>query len=322
MEKSSLSSPGALRQVRTVLGEISYETLGITDAHNHLWIEPIPGAAPGALVLNQYREIQEEIKLYRAAGGESLLDCQPGGCGRNANKLAQLSRATGVNIIACTGFHRWKYYSPDHWLFTTNPERASEYFLRELTSALQETKDQPEPIQAGFIKIAFESGWSDSPQAALEGAAEAARQIGSLVQIHTEKGELAEKAVIYFEDHGVAPTQLVLCHIDKRPDFGLHGELAKFGALLEYDTFYRPKYEPESKLWTLINKMVDGGLSDHIALATDMAEAGMYATIGQGPGLASLPTEIKSKLIKMGISETSIHQMLGGNIARRLAGLA
>jgi phosphotriesterase-related protein len=187
VEKSSLSSPGALRQVRTVLGEISYETLGITDAHNHVWIDPIPGAAPGAPILNQYDKIREEIKLYRAAGGVSLLDCQPGGCGRNGYKLAQLSRATGVNIIACTGFHRRKYYPPDHWFFTMNSAGAAEYFLRELTSALEETKDQPEPIRAGFIKVALESGWSDSPQAALEGVAEVARQIGSLVQVHTEK---------------------------------------------------------------------------------------------------------------------------------------
>jgi phosphotriesterase-related protein len=295
--------------------------LGITDAHNHVWIEPNPQADPAAPVLNQYNPINDELKLYRAAGGGSLLDCQPGGCGRNATKLAQLSKASGVNIIACTGFHRQKYYSPDHWLFSTSSEQARAYFVQELISALEETKDQPEPIRAGFIKIALESAWGDTPQATLEGAADAAYQTGSLVEIHTEKGRLAEKAAIYFEDHGVASHQLVLCHLDKKPDPGLHAELARFGALLEYDTFYRPKYEPESRLWPLIHKMVAAGLSDHVALATDMAEGEMYTTIGNGPGLASLPTEIQSKLRQIGISESSIQQMLGGNIARRLAGL-
>jgi phosphotriesterase-related protein len=295
--------------------------LGITDAHNHIWIEPVPGAAPESPVLNQYAEIEAELKLYRAAGGGSLLDCQPGGCGRNANQLARLSRATGVHIIACTGFHRRKYYPPDHWSFTASSERAAEFFLRELTSALEETKDQPEPIRAGFIKVAIESEWCDSPLAALEGAAGAARQTGSVVEIHTEKGELAEKVALYFVDHGIAPAQLVLCHMDKRPDPGLHADLAKLGALLEYDTFYRPMYDPASNLWPLIQKMTEVGLGEYIALATDMAAAGMYATIGKGPGLASLPGEIKTGLLKMGIPETSIQGMLGGNIARRLAGL-
>ena len=307
--------------MRTVLGEIPYQSLGITDAHNHVWIDPIPGADPAAPVLDQYGKISAELKLYREAGGGSLLDCQPGGCGRNANQLFELSGATGVHIIACTGFHRQKYYAAGHWLFKTSPEQATQYFARELTSALEETKDQPQTVRAGFIKIALESAWDDSFQPGLEAAAEAAHQTGSLVEIHTEKGGLAEKVAIYFEDHALSPGQLVLCHMDKRPDPGLHVELARFGVLLEYDTFYRPKYEPESRLWTLIENMVEAGLSKHVALATDMAEAGMYKTIGDGPGLASLPTEIKMRLVKMGISESSIQQMLGGNIARRLAGL-
>jgi hypothetical protein len=58
-----------------------------------------------------------------------------------------------------------------------------------------------------------------------------------------------------------------------------------------------------------------------VALATDMAEAGLYRTLGGGPGLASLPGEIKARLTAMGIAEISVQQMLGGNIARRLAGL-
>ncbi len=245
-----------------MLGEVPYETLGITDAHNHVWIDPIPGADPASPVLNQFEQIRDELKLYRAAGGGSLLDCQPGGCGRNANKLMELSKATGVQIIACTGFHRRKYYAPEHWLFTAGSARAAGYFTGELTSALEETKDTPQAVRAGFIKIALESAWDASPQCALEGAAEAARQTGALMEIHTEKGALAEKAVIYFEEQGVRPEQLVLCHMDKRPDPGLHIELARFGALLEYDTFYRAKYQPETRLWALIEKMVAAGGGD------------------------------------------------------------
>jgi predicted metal-dependent phosphotriesterase family hydrolase len=321
MEMSSFLLLDAPRPIQTVLGEIPYRVLGITDAHNHVWIDPTPGADPTAPSLNQFEKIREELILYRAAGGKTLLDCQPGGCGRDANKLAQLSVASGVNIIACTGFHRKKYYSPDHWLFSTNSRQAKESFLTELISTVEETKDRPKPIRAGFIKVALERVWDDTPQSVLEGAAEAALQSGSLVEIHTEQGALAEEVTAYFESHHVAPSQLVLCHMDKRPDSGLHIELARFGVLLEYDTFYRPKYEPETRLWPLINKMVVAGLSDHLSLATDMAEAMMYTTIGNGPGLASLPAEIKSKLTYMGISESSIQQMLGGNIARRLAGL-
>ena len=309
------------RLVRTVLGEIPYEMLGVTDAHNHVWIDPIPGADPAAPVLNQFDLICDELRSYREAGGESLLDCQPGGCGRDGNKLAELSRQSNVNILACTGFHRQKYYPPRAPLFSMSALQAADYFINELTVSLTETSDQAEKVCAGFIKIALEAKWSDTPPAPLEAAAEAARQTGALVEIHTEKGALAEKAVVYFQDRGVTPQQLVLCHMDKRPDTGLHTELIRCGVLLEYDTFYRPKYEPETNLWPLIVSMVDSGMSAGLVLATDMAEAEMYSSIGGGAGLASLPTDIKLRLMKMGINENSIRQMLGGNIARRLAGL-
>jgi 5-phospho-D-xylono-1,4-lactonase len=190
-----------------------------------------------------------------------------------------------------------------------------------LTQGCEETRSSAEPVRAGFIKVALEADWKRTPQAALEGTAEAARITGALIAVHTEKGALAEKAIIYFEERGVSPTQLVLCHLDKRPDISLHTELARFGVLLEYDTFYRSKYEPETRLWPLIERMVELGFSNRVALATDMAEAHMYKSIGDGPGLASLPTEIKSRLNQMGVQEDAIQEMLGENIARRLAGL-
>jgi predicted metal-dependent phosphotriesterase family hydrolase len=88
MEMSSFLLLDAPRPIQTVLGEIPYRVLGITDAHNHVWIDPTPGADPTAPSLNQFEKIREELILYRAAGGKTLLDCQPGGCGRDANKLA------------------------------------------------------------------------------------------------------------------------------------------------------------------------------------------------------------------------------------------
>jgi len=294
--------------------------MGITDAHNHVWIDPIMGVDPRAPVLNQFEMICAELASYRTAGGNSLLDCQPGGCGRNGNQLIRLSAASGVNIIACTGFHRKKYYPANHWLFTASPQKAAAYFIGELTGSLEETRNLPEPAQAGFIKLALEASWDESPRSALEGAAHAAHETGAMIEVHTEKGALAEKAVVFFEDHGVSPHRLVLCHMDKRPDFGLQSELARYGVLLEYDTFYRPKYSPETNLWPLICKLVEAGLAEQVALATDMAEAELYKLIGRGPGLASLPGEIKSRLSRLGIPPVAIQQMLGGNIARRLAG--
>jgi predicted metal-dependent phosphotriesterase family hydrolase len=309
------------RPVITVQGPVPYERLGITDAHNHLWIEPVPGADPGSPILNQFDLILKELAEYREKGGESLLDCQPEGCGRNGNQLLALSMASKVNLIACTGYHRKKYYPQNYWLWKAGVQNICDFMCSELDKGLFETQKTTSPVRAGFIKIALESTWADCPHAAIEGAACAALKSKALMEIHTEKGALAEKACIYFTNLGLLPSQLVLCHMDKRPDAGLHKELARLGVLLEYDTFYRPKYDPSVNLWPLIEQMVNAGFSNRVALATDMAEAVLYHQIGGGAGLASLPGEIQDQLIKKDFPETARKQMIGGNIARRLAGI-
>jgi hypothetical protein len=52
-----------------------------------------------------------------------------------------------------------------------------------------------------------------------------------------------------------------------------------------------------------------------------MAEAELYHSIGGGPGLSSLPGEIHRQLQEKAIPATAQNQLLGANIARRLAGL-
>ena len=67
--------------------------------------------------------------------------------------------------------------------------------------------------------------------------------------------------------------------------------------------------------------MVESGYGDRVLLATDMADASQYVSIGSGPGLAGLPRDIKVQLSQRGYPALDQQQLLGGNIARRLAGL-
>jgi predicted metal-dependent phosphotriesterase family hydrolase len=315
------TSPSAPPAVQTILGQVSLETLGITDAHNHLWIDPVPGAAADSPVLNCWEAILVELEAYRQAGGGTILDCQPGGCGRNGQRLAELARTSRVNIVACTGFHRQRYYPPAYWLWQASAETAATSFVEELTFGLAETLQAVQPVRAGFIKIACEASLANTPQAALEGAAAAAAQSGAVLEIHTEKGQDAEAILSYFVGRGVSARQVVLCHIDKRPDFGLHRALVQAGVLLEYDTFYRPKYAPQTHVWPLIEQMVTAGLDSSLALATDMAESSLWRSLGGEPGLVGLINSIRPGLVHLGIGPSAVERLTGGNIARRLAGL-
>jgi phosphotriesterase-related protein len=305
----------------TVRGWLDPDELGITDAHNHLWIEAVPGVPAGLPRLDDQAAILKELLDYRQAGGGAIVDCQPSGCGRNGHKLLELSRASGVHVIACTGFHRRHYYPPDFWLFQASASQACDLFVTAIENSILEASEVSESTRVGLIKIACEARLEDTPRNLLEAAAEASRLTGTAIAIHTEKGSQAERILEFFQEHGVNPQRLVICHIDKRPDAGLHQELARAGAMLEYDTFYRPQYEPEKNVWPLLEKLIDDGLASHIALATDMAEAALWSHLGNGPGLAGFITVVRARLQNRGIPLPTINRLTGGNIARRLARL-
>jgi phosphotriesterase-related protein len=308
-------------RVMTVLGPVPVDNLGVTDAHTHVWIVPPPGLPPGLPRLDDEAAIIAELQDYRRSGGGALVDCQPGGCGRDGNRLRAIVQTSRVHIIASTGFHLRKYYPPDFWLYQSDvdADAVRAWFVDELTRGLDETLEAETPVRAGFIKIACEARLEETPAALIEAAAAAGAETGSAIEVHTERGADAERIVIRFQQLGFPLDKLVICHVDKRPDFGLHQDLAMAGVMLEYDTFYRPKYHPEKHVWPLLAQMADAGLADHIALATDMAEASMWTRLGGSPGLTAFMGRIRPRLRAMGLASETIRGLMGGNIARVLA---
>lgn len=308
--------------IMTVLGPVAPETLGMVDAHSHLYIDFVPGGPANAPKLTDEAGIGRELTAFRALGGGAIVDCQPGGCGRDGRALRRLSRRSGVQVIAATGFHRRLYYPPGAPLFAMSATAAAGLFKDEIDNGLLETRlpaVEDEVVRPGVIKIAAEASLSASPRALFEAAAAVARTSGYAVEMHTERGAAVEELLDFFVDQGVSPERLVFCHTDKRPDFGLHAELARAGVMLEYDTFFRPKYEPERNVWPLIERMAAAGLAGQIALATDMAESGLWAELGGYPGLLGFFTIIRSGLRRMELPPSVIGGLLGGNIAGRLA---
>lgn len=309
---------GTPARLMTVTGPIDPAQAGITDAHNHVWIAPVAGTLSAGPVLDDERAIAGELRAYRAAGGGTIIDCQPGDCGRDGRVLKRLAQASGVHIVACTGFHLRRYYPPDPPLFALAPEDACAFFVREISGRLTETS-AADPVRAGFIKIACEETLEKSPLTLIEGAVLASRATGVAIEVHTEKGADAERIAQAMADFGLPLNRLVLCHVDKRPDFAFHSAMAQAGVMLEYDTFYRPKYAPDMNVWPLVARMVESGLAAQVAIATDMAEAALWRALGGGPGLTAFITQIIPRLRAIGCDEPTIGQLTGANIAGRLA---
>jgi hypothetical protein len=141
--------------------------------------------------------------------------------------------------------------------------------------------------------------------------------------MHTEKGTAVEDRSCNFSSTRAShPQRLVFCHVDKRPDFAFHQAIAQSGAMLEYDTFFRPKYQPEQTVWPLLEKMIGararGARSPWPPIwptaACGLPSAGSPAWRPSSPKFRRAWNNVERFL-----PATIYRDLMGGNIAHRLA---
>jgi 5-phospho-D-xylono-1,4-lactonase len=298
-----------VRPVQTVLGPRDGETLGAVDAHAHLWI----GAGPEGSPRLEHEDLALcELREFRSVGGHALIDCQPGACGRDGAVLRRLMEASGVAVVAVTGFHLRRHYLPGTGPWA-DPDGALETFAGEVRDGLAEAP----AARAGVVKCAW-TGAEGAERALLEAGLEAARREGAPVLVHTERGAAVERLCELVVDSGMAPGRVQLSHVDKRPDHGLHRELARAGFVLGYDTFLRAKYRPAERVWPLLHALVRDGLWRQVTLGTDLADSAGWHAAG-GAGLRALPVDVVGGLRRAGVEGEPLRALAGGNAVRLLS---
>jgi 5-phospho-D-xylono-1,4-lactonase len=147
----------------------------------------------------------------------------------------------------------------------------------------------------------------------------AARGAGAAIVVHTERGRATEGLAALADETGVDPGSVQISHIDKRPDRDLHRSLAGAGFVLGFDTFARPKYQPDGRAWPLLLGLVEDGLASRVTLGLDLADAGGWSVRG-GPGLRLLAA-LAGRLEAAGVDEADVRALAGQN-ALRLVGAA
>ena len=294
--------------VRTVLGDIDPSELGITYSHEHLVID---GGRPVQLQpefdLGDVAAMATEVAEAAALGLRSVVDAMPCDAGRNVEKLVDLSRRTGVNVIAPTGLHHDRYYGPAHWSHRVSVEELADLFVADVTDGI-DAYDYAGPVvrrttfRAGVVKVAgSDGGLSPRDRRIFEAAAEAHRRTGVPILTHCEHGTGALEQVQLLGDHGVAPEHIALSHVDKVVDRGYHRELLSTGAIAEYDGSFRwPEGEPNGTV-QLLAWMTEDGLGDRIVLGMDAARRRYYRVHGGSPGLTWLLDGFTSLLEAAGI---------------------
>ncbi|HEX7345959.1 MAG TPA: hypothetical protein VF253_04160 [Candidatus Limnocylindrales bacterium] len=301
--------------VRTVLGDIDPGALGVTYAHEHLVID---GGRPVQLEpdfeLSDVAAMATEVGAAMELGLGAAIDAMPCDCGRSAMKLAELSRRTGLHIVAPTGLHHERFYGPAHWSHRVDVEALATLFIADIEEGI-DALDYSGPIvertahRAGVIKIAgSDGGPSERDQEVFAAAALAHTKTGVPILTHCERGTGGVEQVRVLADGGVDLAHVALSHVDKVVDRGYHRELAATGVTLEFDGSFRWG-DAENGTLQLLGWLAEDDLLDHVVLGMDAARQGYYAVYGGKPGLTWLLDGFATLMDERG---------LGADIRRRL----
>jgi 5-phospho-D-xylono-1,4-lactonase len=299
--------------VETTLGAVPAEGLGRVDAHDHVIIDGgWTVVKEPDFRLDSVEKAVEEVGRWREAGGGAIVDTMPFGCGRNVEKLVAVSEATGVPIIVPTGFQKSSYYLPDHWQHRYDEETIAGLLIAECTEGVDRNNyDGPvidrSGVKASLIKVAGDyQVVKGTTRKLIRAAGRAYRATGVPVLVHTESRTAAETLLDLLEEAGVPPRRVVLSHVDRNPDFGLHRRLAERGALLQYDTPGRIKYQPETVVIELMRRMFDAGHGGQLLLGGDLARRSYWKAYGGGPGYDYLLASFTERLREEGFSEDEL----------------
>jgi phosphotriesterase-related protein len=312
--------------VRTVLGDVAPDELGITYLHEHVILDsPLVADRMPEILLDDVEAAVAELAHCRQAGVGTMVDASPCAAGRDPIRLADVSRRTGIALVATTGLHTQRWYPGLSWANEAEPEVLAELFIADIVEGIDRF-DYRGPVvrrsdhRAGLIKVGtLQAEPNDRDRRTFSAAAHAHRSTGAPVLTHCEAGAGGLEQVALLESLDVAPSRVVLSHTDKVVDPGYHRDLLATGVNLEYDQALRQAPDEERGTAWLLAEMVGEGRASQLMLGTDGARRSMWRSLGGAPGLDWLATGFTARLGELDVDRATVNQMMVTNPAAFLA---
>ena len=310
---SSRATPG---QVQTVLGAVAPGDLGFTLPHEHTkcslwWIEnrwdywELIGDEP---------RMNEELAAYKALGGGTLVDVTPIGIGRDLARLARLSQATGLHIVAGAGWYRQAYYPAEARIDRRSIDDLADEIVQEFVDG---------PVRPGIIgEIGTDKPWvTAQEERVFRAAARAALRTGASVTTHAVQSDVGLAQLTILEDEGLDPARIVIGHCDSHPRIEHWREIVRRGAHVEAD-FLGMSFTPleragEPKVVELISTLLNEGFEKQILLSQDVCHDSQLASYG-GNGYTYLQKSFLPRLVAAGVNAATIKTITVENPARLL----
>jgi phosphotriesterase-related protein len=314
--------------VETVRGPVSAESLGRTLMHehvfvlgqetlqnfNHVWGEPWWEEEAGVA------DAVAKLERVREAGIRTLVDPTAVGLGRDIRRIQRVNAQVDLNIVVCTGLYA--FLELPHFLKYRTTEALGELFVRELREGIDNTG-----VRAAFIKCAVEEhGLAGDVPRILAAVAAASLETGAPVMVHTNA--VARTGLVALEaltEAGVEPGRIVIAHAGDSNDLDYLRRIADAGAILGFDRFNIPHFNPDARRIETTVAMIAEGYADRIHFSHDAAcfydfMVGDPAFANERPDYLHLTNVILPALREAGVADDEIDRIMVENPPRWLAG--
>ncbi len=307
------------RQVMTVLGPIPANRLGRVAMHEHIIADCSFSGNDPRKKLDEEDAAAEEMRDLVQAGGQTVVDCTCHGLSPHYKALVRIAHASGVNIVASTGFYRRIVY-PDY-VSQENTDRLACRLIDEIENGIAETGVRPGML-AEFASH-DEGAPTEDVVKAFRAAARAQLASGLPITTHSWIGNGAEWQITILTEEGVPPEKIVIAHLGaNRPDMELARRVLETGVNAGVDCIGYGKsdgwtdyFDPERA--QLLKTFIDWGHLAQLTVSRDLLRKHELKRHG-GKGYSYLFEGFVDTMQKAGISENEIRALLVDNPRRIL----
>jgi phosphotriesterase-related protein len=263
-----------------------------------------------------------EVAKYAQWGGRSIVEVSLDGIGRDVVGLQQISRRTGINIVASAGY----YIELSHpaRLRTMSADDIADEIVRDVVEGAQGTN-----IKAGSLgEIGIDVEFTAQEQKNLRAAAKASARTQVPLTIHTPGGstkshEYRRRILDIVEEEGADIRHTIMEHVYIRPsDFDSQLEIAARGAFLGYDGIscdfdwgFRGSGPCDHELAADVMRLIDAGFISQILLSHDVHLKIMLTAYG-GTGYSHILRYFVPRLRERGVTDEQIRTILVDNPRR------
>ena len=253
--------------INSVLGPLDTADMGTTLMHEHIMSSSIgiPQNYPDILDRGYMKRIVNGLKQAKAGGIDTIVDATTLDLGRDINVLAEASRRTGVNIIACTG---WWIEKP-RFLTGVSIDRLARAFIRDIKEGITGTG-----IKAGILKGASDkAGVLPHEVTILRAVAQAHHETGLPIMLHSySPGQVGKRQIAILKEEGVNLGRVKMDHSNDTTDLEYLTWMLDQGCYLGMDRYPGQGASPMARTKTL-KALIDAGYKDRLCVSHDWSLA-------------------------------------------------